>query len=104
MTEAARPAEFTVEVAGATTVVTARGELDLAVREELATLLEPLRDLVVVDLVGVTFIDSSCIGALAGAATRLRAEGGDLRLQAPGAAPRLVLEMTGLGDWIDDPD
>jgi stage II sporulation protein AA (anti-sigma F factor antagonist) len=96
------PAQFSVAADGAATIVTARGELDLAVRDELRSVLEPLRGRVVVDLGGVTFIDSSCIGALAGAGGRLQSAGGELRVRAPSDSTRMVLEVTGLGDWIDE--
>jgi anti-anti-sigma factor len=57
---------------------------------------------VVVDLEDVTFLDSSCIGVLAGAAQRLREDHGDLRIRRPADVPRRALEITGLEDWIDD--
>jgi anti-anti-sigma factor len=96
------PAEFSVAIEGPETVVTARGELDLAVKDTLSRVLRPLEGRVVVDLSQVTFMDSSSIGVMVGAARRLKASGGELRLRAPGDAPRTVLEITGLKDWIDD--
>ena len=100
--EAERPlAQFSVTREGTTTVVTARGELDLAIRDDLRSVLEPLRGRVVVDLHDVTFIDSSCIGVLAGTGGRLQEAGDELRVRAPSDAARVVLEITGLGDWIE---
>ena len=101
--DAQRPAsQFSVDLEGAVTVVTGRGELDLAVRDDLRRVLEPLRGRVVIDLAAVTFIDSSCIGVLAGTGTRLQDDGGELRVRAPNDSTRMVLEITGLGDWIDE--
>jgi anti-anti-sigma factor len=100
--DAERPTpQFSVDLDGAVTVVTGRGELDLAVRDDLRRVLEPLRGRVVIDLASVTFIDSSCIGVLAGTGTRLQEAGGELRLREPNESARMVLEITGLGDWID---
>jgi len=50
----------------------------------------------VVDLLGVTFLDSTALGVLVGALKRCREAGGDLRLVI--AEPRIlkVFEITGL--------
>jgi anti-anti-sigma factor len=94
--------QFSITVDGATTVVIARGELDLACRDSLRDALSDLSGAVVVDLEDVTFLDSSCIGVLAGAAQRLRDDHGDLRIRRPADVPRRALEITGLESWIDD--
>ena len=94
--------QFSISVDGATTVVVARGELDLACRDSLSDALSDLSGAVVVDLEDVTFLDSSCIGVLAGAAQRLRDDHGDLRIRRPADVPRRALEITGLEGWIDD--
>ena len=94
--------QFSISVDGATTVVVARGELDLACRDSLRGALSDLSGAVVVDLEDVTFLDSSCIGVLAGAAQRLRDDHGDLRIRRPADVPRRALEITGLEGWIDD--
>jgi anti-anti-sigma factor len=96
------PPQFSVSVDGATTIVVARGELDLACRDGLREALADLSGAVVVDLEEVTFLDSSCIGVLAGAAQRLHEDGGDLRIRRPADVPRRALEITGLDGWIDD--
>ena len=83
-------------------VVIASGQLDLAVNDELREVLAPLSGVVTVDLGAVTFIDSSAIGVLVGAHTRLTDGGGNLRLRNPQDLPRRVLEIVGLADWIDD--
>lgn len=52
--------------------------------------------LVVVDLSGVEFIDSSGLGALVAGLKSTRAAGGDLRLAAGGAQVVSVLRLTNL--------
>jgi anti-sigma B factor antagonist len=94
--------QFTVSLDGSTTTVIACGELDLAARDALRDALAPLDGAVVVDLEQVTFLDSSCIGVLAGAGQRLQERGGDLRVRNPAEVPRRALEITGLEEWIDN--
>jgi anti-sigma B factor antagonist len=94
--------QFSKSVAGTTTVVVARGELDLACRDSFREVLADVSGAVVVDLEEVTFLDSSCIGVLAGAAQRLHDDDGDLRIRRPADVPRRALEITGLAGWIDD--
>jgi anti-anti-sigma factor len=96
------PPQFSVSTEGSVTTVAASGELDLAARDALRDALAPLTGNVVVDLRQVTFLDSSCIGVIAGAGQRLRERGGDLRLRNPADVPRRALEITGLEIWIDD--
>ena len=83
-------------------VVTATGELDMAVKDQLREVLSSLTGVVTVDLAAVTFIDSSTIGVFVGAHKRLSADGGALRLRSPQGLPRRALEVVGLKDWIDD--
>jgi anti-anti-sigma factor len=68
----------------------AAGELKAAVDREVAA----GRTLVVVDLAGTTFLDSSGLGALVGGLRSARAAGGDLRIAGVGAQVRTVLELT----------
>ena len=53
------------------------------------------------DLSGVTFLDSTGIGVLVRARNRLLAAGGELILRSPSGIVRDVLEIVGLGDWIE---
>jgi anti-anti-sigma regulatory factor len=53
------PPQFSKSLDGATTVVVARGELDLACRDALRDVLSDVSGAVVVDLEDVTFLDSS---------------------------------------------
>jgi anti-sigma B factor antagonist len=94
--------QFSVAHDGSGTVVTANGQLDLAVTDELRAVLTSLTGVVTIDLSEVTFIDSSTIGVLVGAHNRLTGDGGELRLRHPQEMPRRVFEIVGLGDWIDD--
>ncbi len=82
-------------------VVTAVGELDLAVKDQLREVLSTLHGTVTIDLTDVTFVDSSTIGVFVGTHKRLVADGGALRLRNPQDMPRRALEIVGLKDWID---
>lgn len=85
-------------------VVTLHGELDVVSADGLAnSLVELAGSTLVVDLSGLTFMDSSGIGALVRAKTRIRANGlGDLVLTRPGDIVRRALEIVGLDGWIVD--
>lgn len=80
-------------------VVSLAGELDLYNAEEVRSALleacagEP--DLLVVDLKQVRFIDSTALGVLIEARSRL-AERSGFRLAAPGLETRRALEVSGL--------
>jgi len=54
------------------------------------------RNRLVVDLAGVTFVDSSGLGALVGGLKTARQAGGDLRIAGAGEQVAMVLEMTNL--------
>lgn len=83
-------------------VVSAVGEIDVAtappLRDRLQALTSSGRSTVVVDLLGVTFLDSTALGVLVGALKRCRESGGDLPLVI--TEPRIlkVFEITGLTD------
>ena len=81
------------------TVVRLAGELDLynahAVREALIAACEESPDRLVVDLSGVNFIDSTALGVLIEARTRMSNRKGFL-LAAPGLETRRALEISGL--------
>jgi anti-sigma B factor antagonist len=80
-------------------VVSLAGELDLYNAEEVRTALleacagEP--DLLVVDLAEVRFIDSTALGVLIEARSRMSERAG-FRLAAPGLETRRALEVSGL--------
>jgi anti-sigma B factor antagonist len=82
-------------------VVAAGGELDLytaeRLREKLADALELGGRRVLVDLTGVSFLDSTALGVLVGAAEALRSSGGQMVLVADDPRVTRVIEITGLG-------
>jgi anti-sigma B factor antagonist len=81
-------------------VVSASGEIDVAtappLRDRLQALAASGKPTVVVDLLDVTFLDSTALGVLVGALKRCRESGGDLPLVI--TEPRIlkVFEITGL--------
>jgi anti-anti-sigma factor len=86
-------------------VVVLRGELDASTSQGLAEHLIGLPgSLVVVYLLGLTFIDSSGLGAIHAARRRVIADGGDLVVCRPTPAVLRVLEITGLDMWVADWD
>lgn len=83
-------------------VVALHGELDLASAEGLAnSFVELAGSTLVVDLLDLTFMDSSGIGALVGARNRIRTKGLDeLVITRPTAIVQKALEIVGLREWI----
>jgi anti-sigma B factor antagonist len=88
-----------VEKRDGATVVSLAGELDLYNAEDVrAALLEACGDepdVLVLDLAEVTFIDSTALGVLIEARSRLADRSG-FRLAAPGLETRRALEVSGL--------
>jgi anti-sigma B factor antagonist len=88
-----------IERADGYVVVSLAGELDLynahEVREALLECAAEAPDRLVVDLSGVKFIDSTALGVLIEARTRLANRRGFL-LAAPGLETRRALEISGL--------
>jgi anti-anti-sigma factor len=88
-----------VEKRDGATIISLAGELDLYNAEDVrAALLECCAEeptVLVVDLAGVTFIDSTALGVLIEARSRL-AERDGFRLAAPGLETRRALEISGL--------
>jgi anti-sigma B factor antagonist len=85
-------------------VVTVAGDLDVATAPALHAELvrasgEGATD-VVVDLLGVPFIDSVGLGTLVGAAKRLNARRGRLRFVCEDRRVARVIEITGLGGLV----
>lgn len=86
-------------------VVSLVGELDLATSEGLEDwLVEVSGSLVVIDLSQLTFMDSSGIATLVKARSKIEEAGSELRLTRPVPNVERVLEIVGLGDWVDDWD
>ncbi|MCU1586863.1 MAG: anti-sigma-factor antagonist [Frankiales bacterium] len=80
-------------------VVTPLGELDLAAADELREALEEACNgsrLVLVDLAGVTFLDSTTIGVLVGASKRCTEAGKEFQVINAWGICLKVLRLTGL--------
>jgi anti-sigma B factor antagonist len=88
---------------GGSTTVLAEGEIDKATAPLLRDCLSELRGDVVIDLAALEFLDSTGLGVLIGASRILKENGGTLRVRAPQPQVRRVLDITGLGEWIADP-
>jgi anti-anti-sigma factor len=86
-------------------VIAPRGELDAYTRQGFAQHLSgPPGTLIVVDLVDLTYLDSSGLGALNEARRKAIEDGGSLVVCNPGPWVRRVFEITGLDTWITDWD
>jgi anti-sigma B factor antagonist len=83
-------------------VVMLKGEVDLAqaptLREDLETLLAAGHSTVVVDMLDVSFLDSTALGVLVAALGRCQRAGGNLHLIVTEPRVLKVLEITGLAD------
>jgi anti-sigma B factor antagonist len=96
------PFECAATVDGDWGVLTVSGEVDLAtgpaLRERLDELVRSGVRHLVVDLAGVSFLDSVGLGVLVGAVKRLRAvdPSGSLRLAGAGEWVAKLFELTGL--------
>jgi anti-anti-sigma factor len=84
-------------------VVVLRGELDVSTREALAghTAGAP-GSLIVFDLMHLTFVDSSGLGAIHSARQEAIRHGGTLVVSRPSPMVHRVFEITGLDTWIAD--
>jgi anti-sigma B factor antagonist len=82
------------------TVVSVYGELDVAsapaLRERLIELVSGGSHLLVLDLEGLDFLDSTGLGAIISALKRARTNGGDLRLVCTQSRIRRLFEITAL--------
>lgn len=80
-------------------LIVAGGELDLSATAEMSAILTisaaGRQRLVVLDLLGVSFIDSAALGTIAHAAQQLAAAGKRLHVVAPDGPVRRLLEITG---------
>ncbi len=100
------PQGFAVEVsdqdAGAV-LIQVRGELDMSAAPELTETIGKVGDAatVLLDLSGVTFLDSSAIGALVGCGRELTEGGGRLQIGPRSDIVKRVLEITGLAEPSD---
>lgn len=87
------------------TIVAPTGDLDIATardfRTDLFATAESSEGMVVVDLSGVDFIDSTGLGAVIEAHERLRVEHRVLAVVAPaGSSASLILNLSGLNEGL----
>lgn len=88
-----------------TLVIRVTGELDLAVADEFRRVIDPelerrqIRNLVV-NLAGVSFIDSSGLGAILGRYKKLSLNGGRVWIAAARPTVSKILELSGLDKII----
>lgn len=91
--------------AGEPLVVSVRGEVDLATAPELESCLQrAFGDAptgVVLDLEGLTFIDSSGLRVLVARAKEARTRDASLTLRNVPRHAQRVLDLTGLSEWFD---
>jgi anti-sigma B factor antagonist len=94
--------EFRIEerLDGALPVITVIGEIDVAtapqLRESLHGVITAGRASVALDLLAVTFIDSTALGVLVGGLKRCRELGGELHVVVADPRIRKIFEITGL--------
>ena len=84
-------------------VLELHGEIDMESVADLSSRLDPLvkeGDGLVLDLVGVEFIDSSGLRLLIGIDGELRRAGRRLVIRHPSAAVQRLLEITALERWL----
>ncbi|MEU6770212.1 STAS domain-containing protein [Streptomyces sp. NPDC046759] len=85
--------------------MTVTGHLDLHTAHHLADALQPLLDrdphTVLVDLSGVTFLDSTGLTCLITAYRTARSTGARLALIAPSQPVRKMLQLTGVDQVLD---
>ena len=83
-----------------TTVVAVTGEIDVAtapqLQESLHSLIAQGHSSLVIDLLAVSFLDSTALGVLVGALKRCREQGGDLQLVVADTRIMKIFEITGL--------
>ncbi len=82
------------------TVLAPSGRLDVvgapALKEAVSEAMKNGQPRLVIDMEGVTFVDSSGLGSVVSALKQVRTSKGDLRLAAPNQQVRVVLELTTL--------
>src|SRR5271156_6780483 len=83
-------------------VIVVSGEIDLATAPELRTRIQ--RELaaghprIIIDLLGVSFLDSTALGVMVGGLKQCRAAGGDLELLVAEARILKIFDITGLSE------
>jgi anti-sigma B factor antagonist len=99
----ARPLDIEIGETGNIRVVQLRGELDLASVGRVTEVLEGIAsDRVIVDLSGLSFIDSSGVAALVRTQQQMAAADQDLALTRPSRMVARVFEILGIASLLDD--
>ncbi len=90
----------TRQVDSGVTVLAPSGRLDVAgaptLKEAVSEAVTKGSPRVVIDMEGVTFVDSTGLGSVIAALKQIRSKEGELRLAAPNQQVRVVLELTTL--------
>lgn len=98
--------DFAVEVSfpGGPGLVRVSGEIDCytapTLQQRLFEVIDEGARQIVVDLAGVSFMDSQGLAALVRAVMRLRSLDGQLTLRSPRRSVCKIVEITGLGDLL----
>jgi anti-sigma B factor antagonist len=86
-------------------VLSVTGEIDIYTaplfKQAVVNLVSEQNRHIIIDLSGVTFMDSSGFGTLLGATRRLRPSGGGLHLAAPNSTIQRMLRLTRLDSIMD---
>jgi anti-anti-sigma factor len=100
--------DLSTESEGDSALVTVRGDLDIQVAERVAQALLELEsrrpEVLVLDLSGLSFLDSSGMGVIAAAQGRAAEAGRRLVVVRPPAGVRSAFELSGLDDVIEMAD
>lgn len=82
------------------TVIAPTGRLDVAgaptLKDAVSEAVKKGQPRLIIDLEGVSFVDSTGLGSVIAALKQVRGSKGDLRLAAPNQQVRVVLELTTL--------
>ena len=96
--------DLQTETKGSSALVTVRGDLDLQVVDRVAAELTRIEsgepELLVVDLSGLSFMDSTGMGVIAAAHARARDAGRRFVIVTPPAGVRQAFEQSGLSEVI----
>lgn len=96
--------DLRVETEGGKTLVTIEGDFDLQVAEQVAEELRSVEsaepEMLVLDLKGLTFLDSSGMGVIAAAQTRSSAAGRRFAIVSPRPGVVRAFKISGLADVV----
>src|SRR5437867_11540179 len=88
------------------TVLAPTGRLDVAgapaLRDAIGEAVKSGPNKVVIDMEGVSFVDSTGLGSVVAALKQIRSSQGERRLPAPGQQVRLVLDLSARGRVLPD--